>query len=53
MRKLLQLVFGDMRNILSIALAIALAYMAQRWIPAASGWILVGAIIVAGFWQAV
>ncbi len=53
MKKLLQLIFGDVRNILSVGLAIVLAYVAQVWTPAASGWALVSVVIAAGFWRAI
>ncbi|MHB8345683.1 MAG: DUF1056 family protein [Acidiferrobacterales bacterium] len=52
MKKILQLIFGDVRNIMSVAVAIALAYAAYRWDPAAAGWVLVAVLIVAGFLQA-
>ncbi|MDA8363076.1 MAG: hypothetical protein M0Z84_04495 [Gammaproteobacteria bacterium] len=52
MKKLLRLIFGDIRNIISVGAAIALAYAVQRWAPDAAGWALVAALLAAGFWQA-
>ncbi|MBN8776772.1 hypothetical protein [Thiomonas arsenitoxydans] len=51
MKKVLQLIFGDARNVASVA--VALAWGAAQWQPAASGWVLVAALIAATFWQAV
>jgi ABC-type glycerol-3-phosphate transport system permease component len=41
MRKLLQLVFGDARTVVSVALALGAAYGLSRIAPAASGALLV------------
>ena len=53
MKKLLQLIFGDARNVVSVAVAVVLAWGAAQWLPASSGWVLVAALIAAAFWQAV
>ena len=53
MKKVFQLIFGDARNVASVAVAVALAWGAAQWQPAASGWVLVAALIAATFWQAV
>jgi hypothetical protein len=52
MKKVLQLIFGDARNVASVAVAVGLAWVAAQWLPAASGWVLVAALIAAAFWQA-
>jgi hypothetical protein len=52
MKKVVQLVFGDARNVASVAVAVALAWAVGQWLPAASGWVLVAALIAAAFWQA-
>lgn len=52
MKKVFQLVFGDARNVASVAVAVALAWAAAQWLPAASGWVLVAALIAGAFWQA-
>lgn len=51
MKKVLQLIFGDARNIASVGVAVLLAWGAARWEPAASGWVLVAALIAASVWQ--
>ena len=53
MKKIFQLIFGDARNVVSVAVAVALAWGAAQWLPASSGWVLVAALIAAAFWQAV
>ncbi|OIQ75573.1 hypothetical protein GALL_427590 [mine drainage metagenome] len=52
MKKLLQLVFGDARNVVSVALAVALALLAARFAPALAGCLLVVALLGAAYWQA-
>ncbi|MBN2690665.1 MAG: hypothetical protein JXR43_02235 [Burkholderiaceae bacterium] len=52
MKKVLQLIFGDARNVASVAAAVALAWAVAIALPAASGWVLVAALIVAAVWQA-
>lgn len=52
MRKVLQLIFGDVRNVAAVAAAVALAWAAALWLPAVSGWVLVAALIGAAVWQA-
>lgn len=52
MKKVFQLIFGDARNIASVAAAMALAWSVAQWLPAASGWTLAAALIAAAFWQA-
>lgn len=47
MRKLLQLIFGDLRNVLSVAMAVAAAYTVSRFAPPAGGAVLVVALISA------
>ena len=51
MRKLLQLVLGDGRNLASVAVALAVAYGASHWAPGAAGWILALGLITAAAWQ--
>jgi hypothetical protein len=53
MKKVLQLIFGDARNVASVAVAVGLAWGAAQWLPASSGWVLAAALIAAAFWQAV
>lgn len=52
MRKLLQLVFGDARNVTAVALALFSAYGAARIAPAAGGAVLVVVLIGAAAVQA-
>ncbi len=52
MRKLLQLVFGDLRNVTSVAVALLAAYGATRIAPAAGGALLVLILIGAAALQA-
>ncbi len=52
MRKLLQLVFGDPRNVGSVALALILAYGVSRLAPGLSGGVLVILLIGAAAGQA-
>ena len=52
MKKLLQLVFGDARNIASVAIAVVLAMLLARVEPALAGWLLVAALLGAAYWQA-
>ncbi|HWF97911.1 MAG TPA: hypothetical protein VN691_01895 [Steroidobacteraceae bacterium] len=52
MRKLLQLVFGDARNVASVAVALLAAYGISRIAPAASGAVLVLVLIAAAAVQA-
>ncbi len=53
MKKILQLVFGDVRNVVSVGLALACAFVGERWIPGFAGWILVVVILAAGLWQVI
>ena len=52
MKKVLQLIFGDARNVASVTIAVALAWGLAQVMPAASGWVLVAALLAAAFWQA-
>ena len=52
MRKLLQLIFGDLRNVTSVALALLAAFGLSRIAPAASGALLVIVLIGAAAIQA-
>ena len=52
MRKLLQLIFGDLRNVTSVALALLAAYGLARIAPAAGGALLVIVLIAAAAIQA-
>jgi hypothetical protein len=53
MRKLLQLVFGDVRNVASVAVALLLAYGVSRLVPAAAGGALALLLIAAAALQAI
>ena len=52
MRKLLQLVLGDVRNVTSVALALVAAYGLARIAPGASGALLAIVLIAAAAAQA-
>jgi hypothetical protein len=52
MRKLLQLIFGDPRNVAAVALALLAAYGLARIAPAASGALLVLVLLAAAALQA-
>ena len=52
MRKLLQLIFGDLRNVTSVALALLAAYGLSSIAPAASGVLLVLILVAAAAVQA-
>ncbi|MDE2604883.1 MAG: hypothetical protein KGL68_03075 [Burkholderiales bacterium] len=52
MRKVLQLVFGEPANIAAVALALAVSAAAHQVWPAASGWILVLALLAGAGWMA-
>ncbi|HET9106860.1 MAG TPA: hypothetical protein VFN79_06680 [Steroidobacteraceae bacterium] len=52
MRKLLQLIFGDVRNVASVAAALLAAYGLSRVAPAAGGALLVLILIGAAALQA-
>jgi hypothetical protein len=52
MRKVLQLVFGDLRNVASVAGALLLAYGVSRLVPAAAGAALALLLIAAAALQA-
>ena len=52
MRKLLQLIFGDLRNVASVAVALLAAYGVSRLVPAAAGATLALLLIVAAALQA-
>ena len=53
MRKLLQLVFGDLRNVASVAVALLVALGVSRLAPAAAGAALVLLLIAAAAYQAI
>ena len=51
MKKVFRLIFGDTRNVASVVVAVALAWgVAHEW-PAASGAVLVAALVAAAVWQ--
>jgi hypothetical protein len=52
MRKLLQLIFGDLRNVLSVAVALLAAYGIARLAPAAAGATLALLLMAAAALQA-
>ncbi len=52
MRKLLQLIFGDLRNVASVAVALLAAVGVSRVAPAASGAVLALILIAAAAVQA-
>lgn len=52
MNKLLQLVFGDWRNVLSVVVCTTLATGAAQALPQVGGWLLVPALLAAAWWQA-
>jgi hypothetical protein len=52
MRKLLQLIFGDLRNVASVMVALAVAYSLSRVTPVLSGVLLVILLIGAAAVQA-
>jgi hypothetical protein len=52
MRKLLQLIFGDARNVASVAAALLAAYGVSRLAPGAAGAILASLLIAAAALQA-
>jgi hypothetical protein len=53
MRKLLQLIFGDLRNVASVAVALIGAYAVSRLAPAAAGATLVFLLMAAAALQAI
>ncbi|MFZ0498372.1 MAG: hypothetical protein WAU49_04585 [Steroidobacteraceae bacterium] len=53
MRKLLQLVFGDLRNVASVAVALLVALGVSRLAPGAAGAALALLLIVAAALQAI
>jgi len=53
MKKLLQLVFGDLRNVASVAVALLVALGVSRLFPAAAGAALVLLLIAAAAFQAI
>jgi hypothetical protein len=53
MKRLLQLVFGDLPNVSSVAAALLLAYGVSRLAPAAAGAALALLLIVAAAFQAI
>jgi hypothetical protein len=53
MRKLLQLVFGDLRNVAAVAVALLVALGVSRLAPAAAGATLVLLLIAAAALQAI
>lgn len=52
-RKLLQLIFGDLRNVGSVAAALLAAYGVSRIAPGAAGAVLVLLLIAAAALQAI
>ena len=52
MKKLFQLVFGDIRNVLSVLVALAVAALLARAEPGAAGPALVLLLLAAAWWQA-
>ncbi len=52
MRKLLQLIFGDLRNLSSVAVALLAAYGLSRLVPGAAGVALAVLLIAAAALQA-
>lgn len=52
LRKLLQLIFGDIRNVASVAAALLAAYGLSRVAPAAAGALLVLILLAAAAVQA-
>ena len=53
MKKIVQLIFGDARNVASVLIALALGGACAKWAPAASGWVLVATLIASAFWQSI
>jgi hypothetical protein len=53
MKKLLQLIFGDLRNVASVAVALLAAYGVSRLAPAAAGAALALLLIAAAALQAI
>lgn len=53
MRKVLQLVFGDLRNVVSVAAALLVAYGISRVAPGAAGGVLALLLIAAAALQAI
>ncbi|HUA23779.1 MAG TPA: hypothetical protein VMA54_06670 [Steroidobacteraceae bacterium] len=53
MKKLLQLVFGDVRNVASVAVALLVAFGVSRLAPAAAGAVLALLLIAAAALQAI
>lgn len=53
MRKLLQLIFGDLRNVTSVAVALLAAYGVSRLAPGAAGAALALLLIAAAALQAI
>ncbi len=52
MRKVLQLIFGDLRNVTSVAVALLAAYGLSRLVPGAAGAALALLLIAAAALQA-
>ncbi len=52
MKKLFQLVFGDVRNVLSVAVALVAAQALARYVPGTAGPALVLLLLAAAWWQA-
>jgi len=52
MSKLLQLIFGDLPNVLSVAVALLVAYGVSRVVPGAAGAVLALLLILAAALQA-
>lgn len=53
MRKLLQLIFGDARNVTSVGAALLAAYGVSRLAPGAAGGVLALLLIVSAALQAI
>lgn len=53
MRKLLQLIFGDLRNVGSVAVALLAAYGLSRFAPGAAGAVLALLLVAAAAVQAI
>ena len=53
MKKIVQLVFGDTRNVASVLIALISGLTCATWAPAASGWVTVAALVASVVWQAI
>lgn len=52
MTKLIKLIFGDVRNVVSVIVALAGAYAVSLWQPEWAGWVLAMIVLGAALWQA-